>query len=73
MWKYEPEDHGDNKNHLKGKQFKTDPDKYTPAVTSDHEFDNDGNPIFPEPKETPREYKIRTSTNKRDLGNEHLF
>lgn len=73
MWKYEPEDYGDNKDHLKGKQFKTDPNKYTPAITSDHEFDQDGAPIFPDKKETKAEYGKRTAMNLRALKDEHKF
>lgn len=67
MWKYEPED--EDKNHLRGQQF-----KYQPAVTRGYEFDNDGNPIFPEKrKETKAEYGKRTAMNARALKNEHEF
>lgn len=73
MWKYEPEDHGDDKKkHLKGNQF-TNVTAYTPAVTSDGEFDNDGSPIFSDKAETKAEYGKRTAMNERALRSEHKF
>lgn len=74
MWKYEPEDF-DDKSHLKGKQF-GDINKYTPAVTRGYDFDNDGNPVFPDTmqkKETKQEYGKRTGTAAWNLKNEHKF
>ncbi len=73
MWKYEPEDFGDKKDHLKGKQFKTDPKYFKIAITMDHEVDNDGNPIFAEKPETVQQYGKRTGTNAWMLKNEHKF
>jgi hypothetical protein len=61
MWKYEPEDptggNGGGKDHLKGMQF-----KYKPV--GEYETDNDGNAIFPEPKETPKQEVVRKKIAK---------
>ena len=51
MWKHEPGDYDNNgnppgKDHLKGPQF----EKYTSPITKGYDFDNDGNPIIPEPE-----------------------
>lgn len=62
MWKYEPEDYGDDKKeHLKGKQFTG----YQTPTTIDYETDNDGNAIFPEPVETKQQYTVRTEIAKK--------
>jgi hypothetical protein len=63
MWKYEPEGptggDGGGKDHLKGMQF-----KYKTPTTIDYETDNDGNAIFPEPKETPKQEVVRKKIAK---------
>ena len=58
MWKYEPEDPDDGKKHLRGKQFTG----YQTPTTIDYETDNDGNAIFPEPKESPYQRIKREKT-----------
>lgn len=62
MWKYEPEDYGDDKSkHLRGAQFT----KYQPAVTMGYEFTNDGDPIIPEPTEPVNKKIARQEGNKK--------
>lgn len=74
MWKYEPEDptggggDGGGKDHLKGNQF-----KYKTPTTIDYETDNDGNPIFPEPKMTKGQKIAGFDMARRGLKGDHKF